>query len=75
LIGGAKVIALKAEDVPEHVGVAWLVNRYSLSRSTIITRLEGHNLGSAGKHLYNAKMAMAMLGGEQAPRRGRKRSN
>lgn len=75
LIGGAKVVALKAEDIPDRVGVAWLVERYGLSRSTIIARLEGHNKGSAGKHLYEAKFAMAILGGETATRRGRKRIN
>lgn len=72
---GGKVTALKVEDVPKLVTVSWLVERYGLSKATIIKRLEGCNQGTGGKHLYEAKVAMLVLTNSQKSKRGPKRVN
>lgn len=72
---GGKVTALKIEDVPKLVSVTWLVERYGLSKTTLIKKLEGHNQGTEGKHLYDAKTAMAVLSNSAKSKRGAKRVN
>lgn len=72
---GGRVTALKIEDVPKLVSVAWLVERYGLSKTTIIKKLEGHNQGTDGKHLYDAKTAMVVLSNAPKSKRGAKRVN
>lgn len=72
---GGRVTALKIEDVPKLVSVAWLVERYGLSKTTIIKKLEGYNQGTDGKHLYETKVAMMILSKPQRNKRGAKRVN
>lgn len=72
---GGKVTALKVEDVPKLVTVSWLVERYGLSKATIIKKLEGYNQGTDGKHLYETKVAMLVLTNSQKSKRGPKRVN
>ena len=60
-IAGGTVVALSAEPKPKLVDVSWLLQRYPLTRTTIINRLAGHNQGSDGKHLYCPDTAHAIL--------------
>ncbi len=56
-----KVLEIKAEEIPNRVTAAWLMERYSLSRKTIVDELRAHNLGTNGKHLYNPATVMPIL--------------
>ncbi|WP_151963613.1 hypothetical protein [Acinetobacter oleivorans] len=56
-----KVIEMKAEEIPNRVTAAWLMERYNLSRKTIIDELRAFNLGSNGKHLYSPGTVMPIL--------------
>lgn len=56
-----KVIEMKAEEIPNRVPASWLMERYNLSRKTIIDELRAFNLGSDGKHLYNPGTVMPIL--------------
>lgn len=56
-----KVLEIKAEEIPNRVTAAWLMERYSLSRKTIIDELRPFNLGGDGKHLYNPTIVMPIL--------------
>lgn len=72
---GGKVTGLEIESVPNLVSVAWLSERYGFSKPTIIKKLEGHNKGTDGKHLYDPKVAMVVLAQPQKNKRGAKRVN
>lgn len=72
---GGKVTALKIEDAPKLVSVTWLAERYGFSKTTIIKKLEGHNKGTDGKHLYDPRVAMVALSQPQKNNRGPKRVN
>ncbi|EIB6856907.1 hypothetical protein AXY30_RS03985 [Acinetobacter baumannii] len=56
-----KVIELKAEEIPNRVPASWLMERYNLSRKTIIDELRQFNLGGDGKHLYSPATVMPIL--------------
>jgi len=56
-----RVLEIKAEEIPNRVTAAWLMERYSLSRKTIIDELRAFNLGGDGKHLYNPATVMPIL--------------
>ena len=72
---GGKVTGLEMEKIPTLVSVSWLVEKYSLTKTTIIKRLEGYNQGTEGKHLYDSKTAMVILSQPQKSKRGAKRVN
>ncbi len=74
-IFGGKVTGLEMENTPSLVSVAWLAERYGFSKPTIIKKLEGHNMGTDGKHLYNPKVASVVLSQPQKNKRGPKRVN
>lgn len=74
-IFGGKIVQLKMEDLPALVPVSWLVERYGLTKTTIIKKLEGYNQGTEGKHLYETKVAMMILSKPQRNKRGAKRVN
>ena len=40
---------------------SWLMERYNLSRKTIIDELRAFNLGGDGKHLYSPATVMPIL--------------
>lgn len=56
-----KIIELKAEELPNRVTAAWLMERYNLSRKTIIDELRPYNVGRDGKHLYEPSAVMPIL--------------
>lgn len=56
-----KVVKIEVETLPKRVGVAWLMERYSLSRKTIIAHLEPFNKGGDGKFLYEPQEVMPIL--------------
>lgn len=56
-----KVLEIKAEEIPNRVPASWLMERYNLSRKTIVDELRAHNLGTNGKHLYNPATVMPIL--------------
>ncbi|CDH42804.1 hypothetical protein WDA38_18315 [Acinetobacter pittii] len=56
-----KVLEIKAEEIPNRVPASWLMERYNLSRKTIIDELRAYNLGGDGKHLYNPATVMPIL--------------
>ena len=56
-----KVLEIKAEEIPNRVPASWLMERYNLSRKTIIDELRPFNLGGDGKHLYNPSTVMPIL--------------
>ena len=72
---GGKVTALEMEKIPTLVSVTWLVEKYGLTKTTIIKKLEGYNQGTDGKHLYDSKTAMVILSQPQKNKRGAKRVN
>lgn len=56
-----KVIEMKAEEIPNRVTAAWLMDRYSLSRKMIIDELRPFNKGTDGKHLYDPNEVIPIL--------------
>ncbi|CAI3122482.1 hypothetical protein MWMV4_MWMV4_03599 [Acinetobacter baumannii] len=56
-----KVIEMKAEEIPNRVTAAWLMDRYSLSRKLIIDELRPFNKGTDGKHLYDPNEVIPIL--------------
>ncbi|MFW1777568.1 hypothetical protein ACG9XQ_10685 [Acinetobacter baumannii] len=56
-----KVIEMKAEEIPNRVTAAWLMNRYSLSRKLIIDELRPFNKGTNGKHLYDPNEVIPII--------------
>ena len=74
-IFGGKIVQLKMEELPTLVPVSWLVEKYGLTKTTIIKKLEGYNQGTDGKHLYETKTAMMILSKPQKNKRGAKRVN
>ena len=72
---GGKVTALKMENIPKLVTVGWLSERYGLSRTTIIKKLESHQQGSEGKYLYDSQVALVVLSNVYKSKRGAKRVN
>ena len=49
-IAGCKIIELRSEELPRRVDAAWLLERYSLSRKSLIEHLRVFNKGNEGKH-------------------------
>ncbi|EHU1297196.1 hypothetical protein KWD61_17145 [Acinetobacter baumannii] len=56
-----KVLEIKAEEIPNRVTAAWLMDRYSLSRKLIIDELRPFNKGTNGKHLYDPNEVIPIL--------------
>ncbi|MFW6586444.1 hypothetical protein [Acinetobacter baumannii] len=56
-----KVIEMKAEEIPNRVPAAWLMERYSLSRKLIIDELRPFNKGTDSKHLYDPNEVIPIL--------------
>lgn len=56
-----KVIEMKAEELPPRVPVAFLMERFPLSRKMIIDTLRPFNRGGDGKHMYDPKEVMPIL--------------
>ena len=73
IIGGAKVKELKEVEI-ELVSAAYLAKRYNMSVPTIRDRLASINQGTAGKALYNPRLAHDLLTQKQA-KKGRPRAN
>ena len=74
-IFGGQITGLEMEKIPTLVSVSWLVEKYGLTKTTIIKKLEGYNQGTDGKHLYDSKTAMLILSQPQKNKRGAKRVN
>lgn len=72
---GGKVTALKIESFPKLVPISWIIERYGFAKTTIIKKLEGHNQGTEGKHLYDPKIVDLLLQNAQKSKRGPKRVN
>ena len=72
---GGRVTALKIESFPKLVPISWIIERYSFAKSTIIKKLEGHNQGTEGKHLYDPKIVDLVLKASEKSKRGAKRVN
>lgn len=72
---GGTVTGLQMEKIPSLVTVAWLVEKYNMTKQTIIRKLDGYNQGTEGKHLYDSKVAMTILSQPQKNKRGAKRVN
>lgn len=66
-----KVIEMKAEEIPNRVTAAWLMDRYSLSRKLIIDELRPFNKGTDGKHLYDPNEVIPILENLNIQRRKR----
>ena len=60
-IAGCKIIELKYEELPKRVDAAWLLERYPLSRKSLIEHLRIFNKGNAGKHLYDPNEVIPIL--------------
>lgn len=71
-IGGAVVKEMKEVDF-ELVPASYLAKRYNLSSATIREKLASINQGTAGKALYNPKVAHTLL--TTKSRIGRPRAN
>lgn len=72
-----KVIEMKAEELPNRVTAAWLMERFNLSRKTIVDHLRPFNKGRDGKHLYDPNEVMPILenmNAEKAARQSRRRN-
>lgn len=72
-----KVVELKAEELPNRVTAAWLMERFNLSRKTIVDHLRPFNKGRDGKHLYDPNDVMPILenmNAEKAARQSRRRN-
>lgn len=74
LAGGQIVGIACANDEPDIVSAAWLTDKLTLSKSTIVNRCANINIGTDGKHLYRREQAIALLT-TSAPKRGRRRAN
>ena len=74
-IGGARVLKVEAEELPRQVGTAWLMERFTISKSTLIARLRPFNIGTNGKHLYDPNVVLPVLNEQPTSKRGRKRRN
>lgn len=72
---GGKVTALKIESFPKLVPISWIIERYGFAKTTIIKKLEGHNQGTDGKHLYDPKTVDLVLRASEKSKRGAKRVN
>ena len=60
-IGGCVVIRLETETLPIRVSASWLMERFSLSRQTIIDKLRIFNKGDENKHLYDPNEVIPIL--------------
>ena len=60
-IAGCKIIELKSEELPRRVDVSWLLERYLLSRKSLIDHLRIFNKGNDGKHLYDPNEVIPIL--------------
>ncbi|MCT9288615.1 hypothetical protein KTH76_04795 [Acinetobacter baumannii] len=60
-IAGCKIIELRLEELPRRVDAAWLLERYSLSRKSLIEHLRIFNKGDEGKHLYDPNEVIPVL--------------
>lgn len=74
-IYGATVIALEKEQYPDLVDLAWLTNRFPMSKETLSQKLELFNVGSTGKKLYDPNIVTPFLKMNIKNRRGRPREN
>lgn len=74
LVGGGKVVSLAVEELPRRVDVAWLLERYNLSRGTLIEKLAQFNQGTGNKCLYDPKEVMPVLD-QKITSRSKKRLN
>ncbi|WP_343682815.1 hypothetical protein [Acinetobacter baylyi] len=60
-IAGCKIIELKSEELPRRVDASWLLERYPLSRKSLIDQLRIFNKGNDGKHLYDPNEVIPIL--------------
>ena len=60
-IAGCKIIELKSEELPRRVDASWLLERYPLSRKSLIDQLRIFNKGNDGKHLYDPNDVIPIL--------------
>ena len=75
VIAGDQIVGINcANDEPDIVSAAWLADKLTLSKSTIVNRCININIGTNGKHLYNREQAIALLT-TSAPKRGRRRAS
>ncbi|WP_333662785.1 hypothetical protein [Acinetobacter sp.] len=56
-----KVLELKTEELPARVTVAFLMERFNMSRKMIVEELRPFNRGRDGKHMYDPKEVMPIL--------------
>lgn len=75
VIAGGQIVGINcANDEPDIVSAAWLADKLTLSKSTIVNRCININIGTNGKHLYNREQAIALLT-TSTPKRGRRRAS
>lgn len=70
-----RVIEIKSEKLPKTVGTSWLMERFDISRSTLIAKLRDFNIGGDGKHLYDPTTVIPILTQQTKTKRGPKRKN
>ena len=75
VIAGRQIVGINcANDEPDIVSAAWLADKLTLSKSTIVNRCININIATNGKHLYNREQAIALLT-TSTPKRGRRRAS
>lgn len=60
-LGNGVIIELKKEELPKRITVAWLSERFNLSKKTIIEKIGIYNKGDENKHLYDPKEVLPIL--------------
>lgn len=60
-VAGAEVIALEKEQLPKRVGTSWLLERFDISKQTMLDALRHFNKGSDSKHLYDPNEVIPVL--------------
>ena len=56
-----KVVEMKMEQLPNRITAAFLMERFNLSRKTIVDTLRPFNKGSENKHLYDPNEVIPIL--------------
>jgi hypothetical protein len=60
-LGNGVIIELKKEELPKRITVAWLSEKFNLSKKTIIEKVGIYNKGDENKHLYDPKEVLPIL--------------
>ncbi|WP_228129360.1 hypothetical protein [Acinetobacter modestus] len=68
-----KVLELKSEELPHRVDTRWVMDRYDMARTTVITLLEPFNKGSGGKYSFDPLEIIPVLDNRHILKRGARR--